>query len=43
MEEGIMNRTIAAALCCLLLSACASREDRQWHDLQTILEIERAR
>lgn len=38
------TRTLAAALCCLLLAACASREDRQWRDLQTILEHqERAR
>jgi len=34
------NRTLAAALCCLVLAACASREDRQWRDLQTILELQ---
>lgn len=38
-----MTRILAAALCGLLLAACASREDRQWRDLQTVLEIERAR
>jgi len=36
-------RFIAAAALGLLLTSCASREDRQWRDLQTILEIERAR
>lgn len=37
------TRTFAAALCCLLLTGCASREDRQWRDLQTILEYQEAR
>lgn len=37
-------RILAAALCCLLLIACASSVDRQWQDMQTILEHqERAR
>lgn len=33
-------RILAAAFCCPLLAACASREDRQWRDLQTILEYQ---
>lgn len=37
-------RTLAAAICCLLLAACASPVNRQWRDLQIILEHqERAR
>ena len=33
-----MTRILAAALCCLLLAACGSPVDRQWQDMQTILE-----
>lgn len=33
---------VAAALGLLLIS-CASREDRQWRDLQTILEYQERR
>ena len=36
-------RFAAAVSCCLLLTACASREDRQWRDLQTILETQDTR
>jgi hypothetical protein len=33
------TRTLAAALRCLLLAACASPADRQYSDLQTILNL----
>ncbi len=38
-----MARLISTVACILLLTACASREDRQWRDLQTILEYHEAR
>ncbi len=37
------TRILAVALCCLLTTACISREDRQWRELQTILEIQDTR
>jgi len=38
------TRILALVFLGLLVTACASREDRQWRDLQTILEHqERAR
>lgn len=36
-------RILLAAGLGLLLLACASREDRQWRDLQTILEYQESR
>ena len=31
-------RIVAAALCCLLLAGCQSATDRQYSDMQLILE-----
>lgn len=39
-----MTRALVLILMAAALAGCASREDRQWRDLQTILEYqERAR
>lgn len=37
------SRILYAAIGCIVLAACVSSDDRQWRDLQTILELREQR